>query len=378
MLSSLQGQERCWGMRILHVIDSLRMGGAEVLLSQMHGGFSIRGIDCEYYLLHSEKTPLCQAIVSQGGRVHAPIEASVYSPLHIFALQQHLNAFKYDVVHVHLFPAQLWAACGARLSRNVVPLVTTEHNTENRRRKGLYKVIDRWMYRQYQRIASISPATTTNLVEWLPDLQGKVVECPNGIDVEAFASASTSGKQALFSLPENTPVILCVASLQFRKGHDTLLRAIRLVPNIVLVCAGDGPLSGELHSLAEELGIASRVRFLGKRMDVPQLLKAADIYVQPSRVDGFCIAALEAMAAGKPVVASNVPGLSDLVGDAGLQFPVGDECQLVKRISTLLGDLALQNRLAHSAQQRARAFGIDKTLDCYERLYREIMEQAAK
>jgi glycosyltransferase involved in cell wall biosynthesis len=360
-------------MRRLQVIDSLALGGAEVLVSGMYMGFRERGINCEYYLLRAEQTPIERKLASQGGIIHAPLEAPVYSARHIWALQKHLRAFEYDIVHVHLFPAQLWAACGARLAGKATPLVTTEHNTENRRRKRWYRGIDRWMYGQYQRIASISPATTANLVKWLPEVQDKVVECPNGINFDAFASASRSGKEGLFSLPESTIVVLCVASLDVRKGHDTLLRAVSLVPEIALVLVGDGPLSRELHNLADELGIASRVQFLGKRMDVPQLLKAADLYVQPSRVDGFGIAALEAMAAGKPIVASNIPGLADVVGDAGLLFPAGDAGQLAQRITTLLGDAGLRQRLAHSAQQRARTFGLEKTLDCYEQLYQDVM-----
>jgi glycosyltransferase involved in cell wall biosynthesis len=229
------------------------------------------------------------------------------------------------------------------------------------------------MYGQYQRIASISPATTANMVKWLPKIQNKVVECPNGINFDAFASASRSAKEGLFSLSESTIVILCVASLEVRKGHDTLLRAINLIPEIILVLAGDGPLLKQLHALADELGIAARVQFLGKRMDVPQLLKAADLYVQPSRVDGFGIAALEAMAAGMPIVASDVPGLADVIGGAGLLFPVGDVGQLAQKIVTLLADAALRNRLGHSAQERARRYGINKTLDCYEKLYRDVV-----
>jgi glycosyltransferase involved in cell wall biosynthesis len=359
-------------MRVLQVIDSLALGGAEVLVASMHTGLRERGIECEYYLLRSEETPLEQKVASQGARIHAPLAASVYSPRHVWALQKHLRKFKYDVVHVHLFPAQLWAACAARLSCSRAPLVTTEHSTLNRRRASWFHGIDHWMYRQYQVIASISPATTDYLVAWLPEVRDKVVACANGVDVDAFAMAQTPGKQALFSVSESTPVVFCVGRLEPVKDHETLLRAISLIPEALLVLAGDGPLRGQLDALAEELGIASRVRFLGSRMDVPQILKAADLYVQPSRWDGFGIAALEAMAAGKPVIASNVAGLAEVIGSAGLLFPVGDADQLAQRITMLLGDDALRQHLADSAQQRARTFGLNKTLDCYEKLYRDV------
>jgi glycosyltransferase involved in cell wall biosynthesis len=358
------------------VIDSLRIGGAEVLIANLQLGFRARGIECEYYLLHGEQTPLVQKLIHQGTRIHAPLSASVYSPLHVWALQKHLRKFNYDVVHVHLFPAQLWAACGARLARSKAPMVTTEHNTQARRRTPAYRSIDRWMYRQYHCIASISYATTANLVEWLPEVRSKVEECPNGIDFDAFASAATPGKEVLFSVSEATPVVLCVGRLETQKSHETLLRAMSLVSDCVLVLVGDGPLSRPLHALADELGIASRVRFLGRRTDVPQLQKAADLYVQPSRWEGFGIAALEAMAAGIPILASNVPGLAYVVGDTGVLFPAGDVDELARGIATLLSDASMRTRLANSAQQRARLFGLNTTLDCYEKLYREVAGKA--
>jgi len=236
-----------------------------------------------------------------------------------------------------------------------------------------FRGIDRWMYGQYKRIASISAATTASLVEWLPELKDKVVECPNGINVDCYASSAPTDKQSLFALSENVPVVLCVGRLEPEKGHKTLLRAVRLIPDVVLALAGDGQLSEQLHTLADELGIASRVRFLGKRMDVPQLLDAADVYVQPSLWEGFGIAALEAMAAGKPVVASNVPGLAEVVGDAGIFFPAGDFDQLAQSIVTLLDDAKYRQRLGEAARQRSRMFSLKKTIDCYERLYREVV-----
>jgi glycosyltransferase involved in cell wall biosynthesis len=236
-----------------------------------------------------------------------------------------------------------------------------------------YRGLDRWMYRQYQHIAAISLGAADSLAAWLPEVRAKVTECPNGVNVDAFALAPVADKQTLFTIPSNLPVILCVGRLDTEKGHDTLLRAISLIPDTVLVLVGEGPLLKQLRGLVDKLDIASRVRFLGKRTDVPQLLKAADIYVQPSRWEGFGIAALEAMAAGKPIVASDVPGLAQVVGDAGLFFSPGDARQLAQRIGILLGDAALRRRLGASARQRAMTFGLEKTLDCYEKLYRDVV-----
>jgi glycosyltransferase involved in cell wall biosynthesis len=373
MLPGLQEPEQGGPVKVLQVIDSLALGGAEVLVANMHSGLSARGIECEYYLLRGEQTPLLQKLIGQGANIYSPVGGSVYSPMHIWALQMHLRTFEYDLVHVHLFPAQLWAACAAKLACAPIQLITTEHSTKVRRRTWWYRGIDRWMYRQYRRVASIGPATTANLVAWLPEVRSKIAECPNGVDLDTFALARASGKQSVFSVSEEVPVILCVGRLELPKGHDILLRALRLVPGAMLVLAGDGSLSAQLRALADQLGVSSRVRFLGRRMDVPELLKAADVYVQPSRWEGFGIAALEAMASGMPVVASDVSGLADVIGAAGLLFPVGDATLLAQKLATVLGDTSLRRRLGHAAQERARNFGINKTLDCYETLYRDVV-----
>jgi glycosyltransferase involved in cell wall biosynthesis len=360
-------------MKVLQVIDSLSLGGAEVLVAEMYSGLRKRGIECEYYLLRCNKTSLEQKLLLQGAVIHAPITVSVYSPIHILALRRHLRAFEYDVVHVHLFPAQLWAACGARAAHITTPLVTTEHSTQTRRRTRCYRLIDRWMYGQYRRVAAVSRATMDNLLTWLPKLRGKVTVCSNGVNVDAFASAATADKQTLFSISADLQVVICVGRLETVKGHETLLHAINLVPDVVLALVGDGRLLRQLGELADKLGILSRVRFLGSRTDVPLLLKAADVYVQPSRWEGYGIAALEAMAARKPVVASDVPGLAEVVGDAGLLFTPGDAGQLAEKIAMLLGDAPLRRRLGDLAHERAIAFGIDNTLDCYDRLYRNVL-----
>ncbi len=364
-------------MKVLQVIDSLRMGGAETLIARLHAGFRERGIECEYYLLSSENSELEKGLLDKGARIHAPLRASVYSPRHVLALSAQLRTLEYDVVHVHLFPAQLWAAMAARLTGSAARLITTEHSTANRRRSKLFFALDRFMYTPYQRIACISDAARTNLVQWLPEASNKVVEVPNGIDVDEFAAASALDKKTAFSIAdENHPVVISVGRLEEVKNHETLMRAISAIPNVHLAIVGTGPLEGRLRQLADTLGVAERVQFLGRRLDVSRLLKTADIYAQPSRWEGFGIAALEAMASGLPVVVSNVPGLAEVVADAGLQFSPGDHEQLATCLKMLLENFGLRQRLSRAARERAKEFSIAKTRDCYEGLYRELVEEA--
>jgi glycosyltransferase involved in cell wall biosynthesis len=363
-------------MKVLQVIDSLGMGGAEVLVAQLHARFRERGVECEYYLLRSENSELEKELLAQGARIYAPLRASVYSPRHVLALRAHFNASNYDVVHVHLFPAQLWVAIAVKITNSAAEFITTEHNTTNRRRRKWLRALDRFQYAAYQRVVCVSTITLTNLVHWLPEVSGRVVEVPNGIDVDRFTFAEALDKKEAFSIAdENLPVVLAVGRLEDQKDHETLVRAISAIANVHLAIVGTGVLLGKLSQLAETLGISDRVHFLGRRSDVSRLLKTADIYAQPSRWEGLSMAVLEAMASGSVVVASDVPGLAEVVADAGLLFPAGGHEQLARCLTTLLEDPELRLRLSRAARERAKKFSIAKTRDCYEILYREVVGQ---
>jgi len=225
------------------------------------------------------------------------------------------------------------------------------------------------MYRQYHAIACISGAVQDSLRSWIPETERKLRLCPNGINTAKF-SAQTGRKKETFGVSKEN-VILSVGRLQPGKGHDVTMRALALVPEAHLFLAGSGPELEELRGLAADLGIANRVHFLGIRNDIDRLMTSADVLVQASRWEGFGIAALEALAAEVPVIASRVPGLSDVIGDAGLLFEVGDHKALAAHIENVLSNPDLRNSLKHKGRIRAVEFDIERTVDCYEALYRE-------
>jgi glycosyltransferase involved in cell wall biosynthesis len=154
-----------------------------------------------------------------------------------------------------------------------------------------------------------------------------------------------------------------------------LLRAMTHISDADLVLAGDGELRSQLERQAEALGIAQRVHFLGRRKDVAELLKMADIYVHPPTLEGFGIAAVEAMAAGKPIVATNVPGLAQVVGDAAVLVPPSDPAALAEQISALIKSREHQEQLGNAASQRAKLFSIENTVDAYIDLYQSVLSE---
>jgi glycosyltransferase involved in cell wall biosynthesis len=362
-------------LRVLHIINDLRVGGAEVLLRDLAPRLRDAGIEAEVVALAPSDSFVAAEVRTAGVPLHAhPDGIGFYSGRHATLLADRMRGF--DVAHVHLFPAQWWAAvAAARLPRTERPvLVTTEHNTHNRRRKAPLRALDAWMYGRYAAVVAISPATAEALNAWVPSTRAKTRVIPNGIDLARFTAGEDEGDARPDGLPDDArPLAISVGRLEPQKDVPTLLRAVGAVGGLHLALVGDGPLRGELESEARGLGIAERVHFLGRRPDVPALLRAADVYVQSSAWEGFGLAAVEAMASGLPLVVSDVPGLREVVGDeAGLRFPAGSPADLAAALRRLLSYPAESRARAEAGRRRAATFSVEACAEAHRRLYEEV------
>ena len=353
-------------MRVLHVINSLILAGVEVLLAEMLPIFRERGLDNKIALLKPLHGPLEQRLQDNGFAFVAGLPEQVYSPLHVRKLAQQMP--EYDLVMAYLFPAQLWVAAASMIAKRSVPLVTTEQNTTNRRRMALLRPLDRWMYSRYAAIICNSPATHRELLQWVPPAKDRTVVVANGVPVKRISEAAPASKREVTG-SDSAPVVLFSARFQPQKDHATVLRAVAKVPVVHLALAGDGELRPEMEVLAERLGIRARVHFLGRRADIPSLLKMADLYVHSSISEGFGIAVAEALAAGLPVIASDVPGLNEVVAGGGILFQTGDVDSLAGHISRLLQSRELRAEWGKKASARGREFSIERTAEAYIRVF---------
>ncbi len=196
----------------------------------------------------------------------------------------------------------------------------------------------------------------------------KIVWIPNGVDLAAFAGPRH----------EETGLVLYVGRLNAQKRLDVLLRAIARVPRAKLELAGEGEEKGALEALARELGVSERVRFLGPRSDVALLHARAQVFVLPSASEGLPNALLEALAAGTPTVATEIPGTKDVARHEkeALLVPPGDEAALAREITRLLDDRALAGRLSAQGRERAREYDLERTADAYSKLFTELARPA--
>ena len=335
--------------------------------------FQEMGHEVHLCLFNGKRTPFYEEL-EQGGVKIVPLSIgkSVYHFSNFIKLTRLLKKERYDIVHTHNTACQLYAALAAVLCS--VLLCTTEHNTSNRRRDWKWYVpIDKWMYRKYKHIVCISDATETNLRKFIGESGTKISTIYNGIDVEKYKKAQPINRMSITSHP-NRIIIAMVAGFRCQKDHETVIKAAHLLPdNYEIWFIGDGKRRPIIESLITKLRLEDKVILLGGRTDVSSILKAADIVVMSSHWEGFGLAAVEGMAAGKPVIASNVDGLSQVVGGAGILFSQGDYEELSEKIQYLAINEEYRASIIDQCIKRACQYDIATMSNRYNSIYQYIV-----
>ena len=248
-------------------------------------------------------------------------------------LRKLVDSDRFDVIHVHHGVASLAAAALARLAR--IPVVVSEHRAE-----GVTRPLQIGRGLLASRITTNSEFTRSTMPALLRKLR-TVDVVHNGVDLDAVAAGSPEAARKLW--PAGQPVVLCVGRLIADKGQETLLRAAAKAEQpFTVVLAGDGPEKEALEELAAELRITDRVVMLGRqpRSAVYDAMAAATIVVVPSRTEGFCNVAAEALAAGVPLVTSDAGALPEVVeGTAARMVPAGSVSALAEAIDRGLEDI---------------------------------------
>lgn len=375
-------------MRVLQIITSLRTGGAEHVVVQLAERLVLQGECCDICVFDGCDAPFMQEVARfnsglHGGNVIRIVKLGrhVYNPLLIIRLARLIRG--YDVVHSHNSSPQLFLAAAALLTRGRVPaLCTTEHTTSNRKRAWRwYAPIESWMYSRYGHVVCISRIAEEKLRaymggKWLDESSesyGKITTINNGVDVEAVRTAEPAAD--LLRLKEGRRAIVMVAGFREAKDQDTLVRAMSRLDRTAfeLWLVGVGERMDYMRRLVGRYRLEDRVRFLGLRMDVPQVLRAADVVVMSSHWEGLSLSNVEGMSAGKPFIASCVNGLREVTEGYGMVFKEEDDRQLATLIESLAEDRVLYRRVAQRCYERACEFDIDKMVNSYKTVYVELL-----
>lgn len=357
-------------MRVLQVITSLRIGGAEKLIVEMAKLYKDRGLQVDVLLFDGCSTPLKQELLDEGFNVFELSKGgSVYNPLFIFKLIKYLKA--YDIVHTHNTACQYFVVLAKLLSCSKLKLVTTEHNTTNRRRGMLgFKYIDRFVYNRYDKIIAVSDKSASLLKQYLGG-EYDIMAIANGINLTKFTQAEPLS-YADMGVGADSVVITMVAGFREQKDQDTVIRALVELPTGYILClVGDGPRREICQKLAVELGVSERVNFMGVRGDVPSILKSSDVIVMSSHWEGLSLSNLEGMSVGRPFVASRVNGLEEITSGAGVLFEHQDYKELAEVVTRLMDDKDYYDAVAQSCLERASDYDLSKTVNSYIEVYEE-------
>ena len=297
---------------------------------------------------------------------------SVRNPRALWRLWRYLRHHRPLVVHAVSGAMTVHGLLAATLAR--VPVrIAEEVGIPNRGRVG--RIAFPWLYRLATCVIGVSNAVVEFLVERDGVPRSKVRRVYNAIELRYFAPISRSSTE-LFT-------ILAAGRLAPVKGHADLLAALAPLlrgEKALLRIAGDGPEQERLVALAAELGVSDTVEFLGFRSDLPELMRAADLFVLPSRMEGFGLAVVEAMAAGVPVVATHVGGVPEVVPDWAVDELVGpgDPAAMRAAIERVL-DMSEQQRRDIGMQLRDHAvehFGPERYVRQLQELYAELTAAA--
>jgi glycosyltransferase involved in cell wall biosynthesis len=368
-------------MRVLHVQKVHGMGGSERHLLDLVPRLRQRGIDATFCALVE---PGAEEFVARLGDAGVPTRTVPagrdVNPWLAIRLARVVRAERPDVVHTHLVHADTYGLVGATAART--RSVRSVHNTVPELARQPYRAASRLSGRLARRTIAISQHARRYVLDHRMAPPDRVRVVRYGIDVERWGAdeaARRAARAGLAVAPDD--VVIGVASrMVAHKGHDVLLnafaRACRQAPHLRLVVAGDGALRPQLEARARPLG--DTVRFVG-HLDpgrIEPFMHACDVLSFPSLAtfgEGFGLAALEASAAGRPVLASDVASLPEIVvdGETGVLVPGGDVTALAAALVALAEDPDSRTRMGEAGRARARdefsiATMVDETIAVYE------------
>lgn len=343
-------------INVLQVINSLHAGGAEALLknftlqvkkhNKKYNDFNI-----EVAILYPDD--IFKEDIEKAGipvwELGLNFKYDLRGAIKLISL---INRGKYSIVHVHLFPANLFGSLASLFLPKNIKFIFSEHNIYNRRRSfKIFKILDTFIYSRYYKIICVSKQVQVALTEWLPNLKRKSVVISNAVPVTDLTNWP----------PVKKYDVLFVGRLTEAKGVDILLKAIKILKEkyqkeIKAAIVGEGYLEEEVKELVKELGIGEEVEFLGIRRDIEKLMKSTKLFVLPSRWEGLPLTILEAMSNGAGIIATKVGGIPEVIqnGKEGILISPEDSEILAGAIAELLKDKELRVKLGINAYKKVK------------------------
>ena len=296
-------------------------------------------------------------------------------------LREIISRDNVQIVRTHEYRANLHGCIAARLA-GVPCIVASVHNVYMPRDKKITRrLTNKFLSLIADKVVAVSGAVKNDIVQYDGVSGKKVVVIYNGVNEDKFICADGNSVRKEFNIPRQSPVIGAIGRLFPQKGHRYLLEAVAMIkdefPGLRLLIVGDGPLLNELTEYTKAGNISENVIFTGSRRDIPGVLAAMDIFVFPSLWEGFGNALIEAMAAGKPVVATDIPAAREILNaeDMAMIVSTEDPSAIAGALTRLITDRPFAAALGFKARQRALAsFTISRVFDTYRSLFESILK----
>ncbi len=359
------------------VIKGLGLGGAEKLIVESARHWDRAAFEYEVAVLSPLHNELADQLQALGVEVLMPRESMRFGPATLLWLRGLIRSRRPDLIHAHLPLAGVMA----RLVRTC-PVVYTEHNVTGSYHP-LTRLVNRLTYRRNDYAIAVSDAVAGSIAGYPARRIGVV---SNGVWCAEQPEAAREVRVELGLDPQD-PLVVHVGNIRSGKGHWDLIEAAKVVlaalPNAMVVSIGAEQVPGELTRLrqaATDGGIGARLLFLGMRKDALSFTGAADVFVNPSHVEGLPLAVLEAMALRRPVVATRAGGVPEVIRDmeTGLLVDAGRPRTLAEAVLRLLGDPELALTLSAAAGALVdEEYGLSKNVTAVENIYRSVFLNVA-
>ena len=364
----------------LQLIDGLNIGGAEILLRELSVGLLRRGFRVS--IGYSSSGPLVQELTSLGLPLTRLPRLMRIDPILFCGMVGLIRRESPQIVHTHLFKSDFHGRLAARIA-GVPVVVSTLHSIDPLAQERSLGRLYGWTARFADRVIAVSEdvrrfhATHTGIPE------EKLVTIENGVDIHRFAGLESAGRSVRKELGFDDALVFgVVGRLTPPKDHSTFLKAAALilkkVPKARFLIVGDGPLRKALEIQAQKTGLANAVIFTGLRKDVPALLAALDVLVFSSLWEGLPVALLEGMAAARPIVATNVGGIPEVVlpNKSALLVPPGDAHALAQACLRLASDSTTRHSMGQAGLERVVArYSIGAMIDHTVALYAKLLQE---
>lgn len=367
-------------INVLHLIQGLELGGLEKVVLSLIEGLDKNRYSCSICCFDS-LGELAKR-VNGAKKIFFLKRKQGIDYLYPFKLAGLLKKEQIQVLHLHNSTAFFYGVIAGRIAR-VTSIIYTEHARDITPNLKV-RIADKLLSFFTNKIVVVAECLKNNLIKCEKFKEKKISVIHNGIDADIY-NVKTDCKEirTKIGIDETANVVGMVARFDPIKNHKCLIKAMKQVvselPKTVLLIVGDGPIRSELEMLVSDLMLGKNVKFLGMRTDIPDLLSAMDVFVLCSKSEGLSVTLLEAMAAGKAVVATSVGGNSELIehGINGMLVPPNDENSLSEAILACLKDKSKALAMGTVASQKvAENFTLDIMIRKYEKVYCESLRCA--